>query len=93
MIITRTPFRVSFVGGGTDLRDFYRSEPGAVVTTAINKYIHKAWLNDKPLNVPWFSHWDLINGGKLRLEMGAYPDKEWGKIENLNTILSGVCTM
>ena len=40
MIITRTPFRVSFVGGGTDLADFYRVEPGAVVSTAINKYMY-----------------------------------------------------
>lgn len=40
MIITRTPFRISFVGGGTDLRDFYRGEPGAVVATAIGKYMY-----------------------------------------------------
>ena len=40
MIITRTPFRVSFVGGGTDLPDFYQVEPGAVVSTAINKYMY-----------------------------------------------------
>jgi D-glycero-alpha-D-manno-heptose-7-phosphate kinase len=40
VIITRTPFRVSFVGGGTDLPDFYRVEPGAVVSTAINKYMY-----------------------------------------------------
>jgi len=40
MIITRTPFRISFAGGGTDLREFYRQEPGAVVSTAINKYMY-----------------------------------------------------
>lgn len=40
MIITRTPFRISFAGGGTDLRSFYRNEPGAVVSTAINKYMY-----------------------------------------------------
>ena len=40
MIITRTPFRVSFVGGGTDLSDFYQVEPGAVVSTAISKYMY-----------------------------------------------------
>jgi len=42
MIITRTPFRISFVGGGTDLPEFYRLEPGAVVSTAINKYMYVA---------------------------------------------------
>lgn len=40
MIITRTPFRISFIGGGTDLPDFYRAETGAVVSTAINKYMY-----------------------------------------------------
>jgi len=40
MIITRTPFRISFVGGGTDLPDFYQGEPGAVVSMAINKYMY-----------------------------------------------------
>jgi len=40
MIITRTPLRISFVGGGSDLPAFYQQEPGAVVSTAINKYIY-----------------------------------------------------
>lgn len=41
MIITRTPFRVSFAGGGSDLKDFYsRNGYGAVVSTAIKKYMY-----------------------------------------------------
>lgn len=40
MIISRTPLRVSLVGGGSDLAAFYNEEPGAVVTTAIRKYIY-----------------------------------------------------
>ena len=40
MIISRTPLRISFVGGGSDLPAFYRHEPGAVVATAIQKYIY-----------------------------------------------------
>lgn len=40
MIISRTPLRISFVGGGSDIAGFYRKSPGAVVTTAINKYIY-----------------------------------------------------
>ena len=41
MIITRTPFRVSFAGGGSDLREFYtRNGYGAVVSAAINKYMY-----------------------------------------------------
>ncbi len=40
MIISRTPFRMSFAGGGTDLAAFYQDQPGAVVTTAIDKYMY-----------------------------------------------------
>jgi D-glycero-alpha-D-manno-heptose-7-phosphate kinase len=40
MIISRTPFRLSFAGGGTDLPSFYREEEGAVLSTALNKYMH-----------------------------------------------------
>jgi D-glycero-alpha-D-manno-heptose-7-phosphate kinase len=40
MIISRTPLRISFVGGGSDLPSFYRHSVGAVVSTAINKYIY-----------------------------------------------------
>lgn len=41
MIITRTPFRVSFAGGGSDLRDFYsRNGYGAVVSAASKKYMY-----------------------------------------------------
>jgi D-glycero-alpha-D-manno-heptose-7-phosphate kinase len=42
MIISRTPFRVSFAGGGSDLEAFYSSEPGVVLTTAIDKYMYLA---------------------------------------------------
>lgn len=40
MIISRTPLRISFVGGGSDLQSFYKNRPGAVISTAINKYIY-----------------------------------------------------
>lgn len=40
MIITQTPLRISFVGGGTDLRDFYRNYGGAVISSAIDKYVY-----------------------------------------------------
>jgi D-glycero-alpha-D-manno-heptose-7-phosphate kinase len=39
VIISRTPFRVSFVGGGTDLPAFYEREQGAVLSTAVDKYM------------------------------------------------------
>jgi D-glycero-alpha-D-manno-heptose-7-phosphate kinase len=42
MIISKTPFRISFMGGGTDLRAFYRNGYGAVVTTSIDKFVYLA---------------------------------------------------
>jgi D-glycero-alpha-D-manno-heptose-7-phosphate kinase len=40
MIISRTPLRMSFVGGGSDLPAYYRRHGGAVVSTAIDKYVY-----------------------------------------------------
>ena len=40
MIITRTPFRISFAGGGSDLPSFYRKHEGCVLSTTINKYMY-----------------------------------------------------
>jgi len=40
MIISKTPLRMSFVGGGSDLPVFYLKFGGAVVSTAINKFVY-----------------------------------------------------
>jgi D-glycero-alpha-D-manno-heptose-7-phosphate kinase len=40
MIITRTPFRLSFFGGGTDYPAWYRAHGGAVLATTIDKYCY-----------------------------------------------------
>ena len=40
MIITKTPFRMSFFGGGTDMESFFREYGGAVLSTAIDKYCY-----------------------------------------------------
>ncbi len=54
MIITRTPFRMSFVGGGSDLPSFYLNESGRVISTTINKYmyvsIHKKFFKNIRVN-------------------------------------------
>lgn len=42
MIITRTPFRISFAGGGSDLASVYALQPGAVLCTAIDKFMYIA---------------------------------------------------
>ena len=40
MIITQTPFRMSFFGGGTDMESFFREHGGAVLSTSIDKYCY-----------------------------------------------------
>lgn len=51
MIITRTPFRVSLCGGGSDLPSFYEKNGGCVISTTINKYmyitIHPSFENNE----------------------------------------------
>lgn len=48
MIIVRAPLRISFVGGGTDLPDFYRVSPGRVISATIDKYVYVV-VNHTPL--------------------------------------------
>ncbi|MDO8469644.1 MAG: GHMP kinase [bacterium] len=48
MIISRAPLRISFVGGGTDLADFYHRYPGSVISTAIDKFVYVV-INRTPL--------------------------------------------
>lgn len=40
MIVSRTPLRMSFAGGGTDLPTFFTKEPGAVLSATIDKYVY-----------------------------------------------------
>ena len=40
MIITKTPFRMSFFGGGTDLKEFYEKHGGAVLSSTFDKYVY-----------------------------------------------------
>jgi len=56
MIITRTPFRISFFGGGTDYPVWYQEHGGAVLATTINKYCYLScrWLP------PFFEHHSRI---------------------------------
>ena len=40
MIISQTPLRISFVGGGTDIKEFYTITPGCVISATIDKYVY-----------------------------------------------------
>lgn len=52
MIISKTPYRISFFGGGTDFPDWFLNEEGAVLSTSIDKYCYIS-LRKLP---PFFSH-------------------------------------
>jgi len=52
VIITRTPFRISFFGGGTDYPVYYKENGGAVLSTTINRYCYIS-LRHLP---PFFEH-------------------------------------
>ena len=49
----------------------------AHVASKLNKYVHKAWLNGRPLNTFWFPASELLKGGTLELEMGPIPNETW----------------
>lgn len=61
MIITRTPYRVSLFGGGTDHPDWYREHGGAVLSFAIDKY---SYINVRELP-PFFEHNFRISYSKV----------------------------
>ena len=42
MIVTKTPLRISFFGGGSDIPEFYKEHGGIVVSAAIDSYIYIA---------------------------------------------------
>jgi len=54
----------------------------AINNSAENKYIQSATLNGKTWEKPWFSHADLISGGKLVLQMGPKANRNWGSLAN-----------
>ena len=68
MIISRTPFRISFLGGGTDYPAWYREHGGAVIATTIDKY---CYLTCRYLP-PFFEHRYRIVYSKIE---NAEPSK------------------
>lgn len=70
MIITRTPFRMSFFGGGTDMEEYFKKNNGAVLSTTIDKY---CYVNVRHLP-PFFDYKTEI----------AYSKTE--RVQNINEI-------
>jgi len=63
MIISRTPFRISFFGGGTDYAPWFREHGGQVIGTTIDKY---CYLSVRPLP-PFFEHRNRIVWSKIEM--------------------------
>lgn len=63
MIISQTPFRISFFGGGTDYPDWYREYGGSVLSTTINKYGYITCRNLPP----FFEHRHRIVYTKIEM--------------------------
>lgn len=79
MIITRTPLRISFAGGGTDIPSFYQKNSyGSVLSSAINKYIY----------VSVKSH-STIYPEKIRLNYSETEQVK--KIENIKNPIIKAC--
>lgn len=55
MIITRTPFRMSFFGGGTDMEDFFKQYGGAVISSTFDKYCYVT-VRHLPHFFDWSTH-------------------------------------
>lgn len=60
MIITKTPFRMSFFGGGTDMPEFFREHGGAVISTSFDKY---CYVNVRHLP-PFFDYYTELSYAK-----------------------------
>lgn len=61
MIITKTPFRMSFFGGGTDYEPFFQKHGGSVISTTFDKYCYVT-VRHQP---PFFDYSNQITYGKI----------------------------
>lgn len=61
MIISKTPYRISFFGGGSDYPEWYNSSRGEVISTTINKYIYVSCRHLPPL----FDHKYTVSYSKI----------------------------
>ena len=91
MIISRTPFRISFFGGGTDLPSWYRENEGVVISTTIDKY---CYINARIIP-PFFKYKHRIVYSKEEL-ISKYEEikhpavKQVFKFFDMDSIKSGV---
>lgn len=83
MIITKTPFRMSFFGGGTDLPEFFRQYGGAVISTSFDKY---CYVNVRHLP-PFFDYTSEIVYSKIE-RVTKLDDIEHPAVKNAMKMLN-----
>lgn len=67
MVISKTPFRMSFFGGGTDFKDFYEKYGGSVISSTFDKY---CYLNVRHLP-PFFEYRNSVTYSKMERVVGV----------------------
>ena len=82
MIITRTPFRMSFFGGGTDMPDYFRENNGSVISTTFDKYCYVT-VRHLPR---FFNHKSLLSYSKFEY-VNTYDEIEHPAIRNAMKML------
>ena len=91
MIITRSPLRVSFAGGGTDIPQFYRFySPGVVVSTSINKYVYVTVNKkfDKNVSVRYRVHEMVDNSKNLKHPLIREILLHYGVFDSVEIVIS-----
>jgi len=80
MILTRTPFRMSFAGGGSDISSFYDEDPGQVVSTAIDKYLYVSLSSkyDKKIRLSYSITENVNNAEEINHPIVRESLKEFG---------------
>lgn len=83
MIITRTPFRMSFFGGGTDMPEYFKDHPGAVLSTTFDKYCYVT-VRHLP---PFFSYHSELSYSKIE-RVASVDEIEHPAIRNAMKMLN-----
>ncbi len=71
MVITKTPLRISFFGGGTDMKQFWMKEDGCVLSCTINKYIYVIVNKscDRLIHVKYFEQENVDSIDKIKHDL------------------------
>lgn len=97
LVVTRAPLRISFSGGGTDFEYFYKSYSGAVVSSAINRYVNvETSYHSRAFKEAFriqYSEVELVNSigdikNNIVRESLNYCQNYWGAIDRLTIAIS-----